>query len=85
MGALMTVCRIWRNDAENRLKALLDGKPDPVFSSPTKPVGVEDVDAIENVNSEILAQDSIRQLSNAQFKGHSLARLGGAVLESPRL
>jgi restriction system protein len=32
-GAFMTVCRIARNDAEQRVAAVLDGKPDPGFAT----------------------------------------------------
>ena len=50
-GAFMTVCQIKRNNAEERVKGILAGKPDPYFSmkktnsavdSTVEPVGEEE-------------------------------------------
>lgn len=75
LGAFMTVCRIWKNDAEPRLLALLEGK------RTTAPV-VESVSDDISVDLEGVVRDQIRATMYAKFKGHGLARLVAAVLES---
>ena len=77
----MTVCRIVRNEAENRLGAMLAGKQDPVGQLHTS--SQEDGDADQTIiDFESLSKEKIRQLLYAQFKGHGLARLVGAVLSA---
>jgi restriction system protein len=36
MGAFLTVCEIKRNDAELRIRAVVDGKPDPGLGTPSE-------------------------------------------------
>ncbi|MCC7433122.1 MAG: restriction endonuclease [Methanoregulaceae archaeon] len=80
LGAFMTVCRIWRNDAEVRIHALLDGK-DATLVSPV--VGQDDPDADGvDVDLETVVREQIRGLIYARFKGHGLSRLVAAVLEA---
>ena len=79
LGAFMTVCRIWRNDAESRLMSLLEGKTQPKV--PPEIISGEDVlDEVGSVDLETFSRDQIRSTINAKFKGHGLARLTAAVL-----
>ena len=73
LGAAMTVCRIQRNNAEERILALLKGKLPSTLSKN---------DEIENpiVNIEELALDQIRNYINQKFKGHRLTELVAAIL-----
>ena len=75
-GAFMTVCQISRNNAELRIKAVLEGK---------KVSGDGDqIDADGPVPTDIpqYAEDRIRTFVEQRFKGHGLARLVDAVLRA---
>lgn len=82
LGAFMTVCQIQRNDAEVRVRAILEGEPDPGFALS----GEEAAPAVEETEAQIdieqLARDQIINLLETQFKGHDLARLVAAVLQA---
>lgn len=79
LGAAMTVCTIHRNDAENRIKALLSGEPiaPPVFTEPEP--GGEDGGQLD---LEQFARDQISKAITRNFKGHKLAHLTGAILRA---
>lgn len=84
LGAFMTVCRIKRNNAEERIRALLDGAALPTPGT-TVPGGGVDVDAVEEigpVDLGELSRDQIRQRLAARFHGHDFARLIGQLLEA---
>ena len=74
-GAFMTVCKIERNDAENRVKKILEGKGSN--ERVINPKIVEEVTDIEEY-----AKDQIIKYVNANFKGHNLARLVDAILRA---
>lgn len=74
-GAIMTVCQIQRNDAERRVRAILDGE-----RIPWPPNG--DGDGPEVVDVEQVARDQILGYLSTHFKGHELARLVAAVLQA---
>jgi len=90
-GAFMTICRIQRNDAEARVKAMAarnwkaEGVKD---SAPRTPTGLQTVagseDAAEptNVNLEELAGDQVERLIEARLKGHGLTELVEAILRA---
>ena len=82
LGAFMTVCRIRRNNAEERIKALLDGAP--VSPAPEVPEALEpgETDAGVPVDLGELARDQIRQRLAERFPGHDFARLIGQILEA---
>lgn len=75
LGAASTVCSIHRNNAEERIRAILGGRiPAQV---------VEDIPSIEEeVDLEQVASDEITEFITRKFKGHGLARLTAAVLEA---
>ncbi len=81
-GAFMTVCRIQRNDAENRVLTVISGRKDPVLTE--KPPIISQpsdlVDASEDVDLSELADDQIIALIQRKFTGHELSRLVDAVL-----
>ena len=79
LGAFMTVCQIQRNDAENRIKAIVNGK-----HAPAVPAIATDGDDIpeNNPNVELMATDQITAFLDAKFTGHDLARLIEAILRA---
>jgi restriction system protein len=86
-GAFMTICRITRNDAEQRVKAVLAGKTDPYFipkgimekAQQGSDAVIEEEDGI--VDLEEQGFDQIRLLLQSKFAGHNLARLIEAILK----
>lgn len=79
LGASMTVCRIKRNNAEDRVRALLAGKP--MAKSPT--ISSDDTGEWEAPpDLEQYARDQIRDYIARKFKGHELAQLVGDVLRA---
>lgn len=79
MGAFMTVCQIKRNNAEERIKNVFNGKID-------RRKDEEDLNdefpEQDEVDIEILAKDQIVDYVNRKFKGHDLSRLVEAVLQA---
>lgn len=82
MGAFLTICRIERNDAEARIRAMKKAgwKSGTAITKPTNTHGQEDV--IESVDLEQLARDQIAKLIIQKFKGHGLARLVESILKA---
>jgi restriction system protein len=74
-GAFMTVCEIKRNDAERRVKELLEKKDYP--AGVEKPSEAPEEGAID---IEQYSRDQIVKFIGRKFKGHDLARLVEAVL-----
>ncbi|PKL66076.1 MAG: restriction endonuclease [Methanomicrobiales archaeon HGW-Methanomicrobiales-3] len=85
-GAFMTVCRIHRNNAEERIQALIEGKIPPAkrktddFKSAIADVVEGEVSLVFDI--EEMATDQIRDLISRKFRGHELTRLVGAILEA---
>lgn len=83
-GAFMTVCNISRNNAEDRIAAVLANKPDPGFvPTPGKPFKPD----TEILGSDaaghdlaLAANDQIVAHIQIRFHGHALAKLVDAVL-----
>lgn len=80
LGAFMTVCRIQRNNAEERVRALLSNKSVQRNQKQASVNGGE-VETEPPNDLEQYALDQIRDFIARRFKGHDLARLVGAVLE----
>lgn len=85
LGAFLTVCEIKRNDAEARIRAVLDGKPDPGMAATaeadaTHPKAEDAVEA--QINLDSVASDQIREYVEAKFKGHELTRLVDEILRA---
>ena len=91
-GAFMTICRIQRNDAEARTKAIAkagwkpEGLPAAMTTSPTLKTNendsATDADEGNNVDLALFAGDQIERLIQAKFKGHRLAVLVEAILQT---
>jgi restriction system protein len=79
LGAFMTVCRIRRNNAEERIKAIVAGKPyKPAPSVAGSGVGDESEEA--KLDIEQMARDQISDYLSRKFRGHNLANLVAAIL-----
>lgn len=85
-GAFMTVCRIQRNNAENRITAMRENgwKPESIKAA-TKGTPVTkdgETDLVEEIDLEEAAGDKIVKLINARFKGHELTKLVDGILRA---
>ena len=86
-GALLTICRVQRNNAEARISAMRANgwKPESIVTATKATVSAMTPatdEAAEDTDLEELAKDQIRQLIAANFKGHHLARLVAAILKA---
>lgn len=89
-GAIMTVCEISRNDALQRVQAVLATGKDPgdgasvSASASLKPVASEpSEDASDQpINLEQLARDQIERRIASVFTGHDFTQLVAAILEA---
>ena len=80
-GAFMTVCQIKRNNAEERIRAVLAGKQDPLIPTVGKaPEEPEDILSVPDL--EEYAADQIRQYIVRKFKGHELSQIVAQVLRA---
>lgn len=85
LGAFMTVCNISRNDAERRVAAVAQGKPDPgpsvlLDTEAAQPDLGEPPEGLPDLSQ--LAHDQIVAHIQARFSGHSLVDLVNAVLRA---
>ncbi len=85
-GAFMTVCRIERNNAEQRVKAKLAGgaaSPTGLPMGPSKNAGHQEAtEGSSAIDLEEQSRDQIRDRIAQRFKGHGLATLVAAILEA---
>ncbi len=81
LGAFLTVCQIERNDAENRVRAILSGKTDPGFLGEERSDEEPTADQLPT-DVEQLALDQVRGLIEQRFKGHDFSRLVEAILQA---
>jgi len=87
LGSSLTICRVKRNNAEARIKAMRASGWKPETIGPiVGPGGGSDPDdeaelAATN-NLEDLARDQIARLISARFKGHGLTVLVDAILKA---
>lgn len=83
-GALLTVCNITRNNAAQRIQAMLDGKGDPGYNlafpkiNNTTTAITEDEATIHDL--ALAAHDQIVARIQSTFTGHDLTRLVEAIL-----
>jgi len=82
IGAFMTVCQIQRNKAEERIRALVQGKPMPKL--PLQDSGEDMAEGEPDVplNLDEYASDQIRSYIGRKFRGHELTRLVTEVLKA---
>ena len=84
-GAFLTVCNISRNDAARRVAVVLEGKPDPGYStsstsSTVSPSLADDSEPLPDLSQ--VAHDQIVARIQFRFKGHEMSRLVDAVLRA---
>lgn len=83
-GAFMTICRVQKNDAEARLKAMHKNgwQPESIAQvvAPTTPTA----EANEGIDPDLeeRARDGIARLIVGRFKGHDLTRLVEGILRA---
>jgi restriction system protein len=86
LGAFLTVCKIQRNNAEARIKEMAaNGWQVPSNSKATIAVGAsidDEADQQVPIDLETTAYDQISKLIMARFKGHGLATLVKAILQT---
>jgi restriction system protein len=88
LGAFMTVCRVSRHDAAQRLAALAETGADPGYEgadladASADAATVESENGIARDNLERDARDAINQVIAARFAGHELSTLVAAILEA---
>jgi len=82
LGAFMTVCQIRRNNAEKRIKAIVEGRTPlpPTPADETSEATDETVEPLVDVSEYAATQ--IRSWIAQKFTGHRLADLINAVLEA---
>ena len=78
-GAFMTVCRIKRNRAEERVSAMIDGKAVRA-ALPEDDADESRSDLEATPDLEQFARDQIRDYISRRFKGHKLTELVAALL-----
>lgn len=85
-GAFMTICRVQRNNAEQRINAMAaqGWKAESVASitQAAAPALDDELEPAEDTDLEEAARDQIARLIDARFKGHGLTRLVEAILKA---
>lgn len=83
-GAFLTICRVQRNNAEQRIAAMrANGWKAETISQQVKPAAsVATVEDEDDTDLETLAQDQIARLIAVRFKGHALTRLVDGILRA---
>lgn len=83
LGSIMTVCKIERNNAEERVKAIVEGRSDSGAQYDSREVVGEDAALDdEELDIERIAKDQIQGHIRRHFKGHELARLVDEILKA---
>lgn len=82
-GAAMTICRISRNDAEERVREMAknEWKSRPL-ASPLEATDTGDVESSGFYDIERAAWDQIAKYISRKFKGHAMARLVETILNA---
>jgi len=85
LGAFMTVCRISRNDAEKRIRAMQGNNWKSTIDqkkTSTKGSGDSDIEVLASSDLEQNASDQIAKYIIAKFKGYGMERLVEAILKA---
>jgi len=80
-GAFLTICRVTRNNAENRIKKLAESNWKRSVAVTEEVVNRGEVEPPET-DIEELGRDQIAKFIVRKFKGHGLTRLVEAVLQA---
>lgn len=83
-GAFMTICRIKRNDAEERIVAMRESAwgPDPLLGYEADEESKAEEEAIESIDLEQQGIDQIAKLIGTKFRKHDMTRLVEAILKA---
>ena len=83
-GAAMTICQITRNDAESRIRAMLNekGAQSSRNAMQKKSSEPEAAEPFLDIDIEGNARDAISEQIIRKFAGHDLAKLVAAILEA---
>jgi len=85
-GAFMTICRIQRNNAEERIHLMMKKgwQPEASIEAAKLPGEITDSDVAETEDADLeeMARDQIARFIEARFKGHELTRLVEAILRA---
>lgn len=82
-GAFLTICRVQRNNAEERILSMkANGWKPETFMATARETATATDESTEDTDLEELALDQIAKLIDARFKGHGLARLVEAILKA---
>ncbi len=88
-GAFMTICRVQRNNAEGRIRAMhangwrAEALTQQITNTHTSSLNTaEEAEIKESRDLEEEARDQIARLIEARFKGHNLTRLVEAILKA---
>jgi restriction system protein len=79
-GSALTVFTVSRNDAENRIKAILDGKAYRVSQSGS--VAEIEIEAEGGIDLEAIAREQISDFIGRKFHGHRMEELVAAILRA---
>jgi restriction system protein len=79
LGSILTVFRVRRNNAEDRLVSLVEGQRSARLESAKADIENSDQDAA-SIDVEQFAADKIVNYISRKFRGHDLARLVAGVL-----
>lgn len=82
LGAFLTVCRISRNNAEERIRAMAQNNWRSVALDVNSLQSVFEQGEEESVDLELVARDMIVHYLGRKFKGHGMARLVEAILKA---
>ena len=86
LGASQTICQIVKNDAENRIRAMVSVAPgshsdyQPTLQQEAKSTDIEEEQ--ESVDFVALARDQVAKEIIKKFKGHGMTRLVEAILKA---
>lgn len=85
-GAFLTICRVQRNNAEARIRAMMANGWKAEKAVVSKSSGTSEAEIVsedsEGSDVEDLASDQIADLILARFKGHGLTRLVEGILKA---
>ena len=82
LGAFMTICRITRNNGEQRIRAIGSNSAAPPVLQSSRPTVEPEPEEGGVVDLGDVARQEIAQRLIRKFKGHDLARLVGAILRA---
>jgi len=83
-GAFLTICRVQRNNAEERILSMKarNWDVDPMKTALPSQTETATDETTEDTDLEELALDQIAKIITARFKGHGLSRLVEAILKA---